>query len=235
MDNYIEAVIIEREAVLQRDLVASLRGSPNIHVIATVGSAEHGYREVGSQLPDVVLVGTTLDDAPGMTAATELHHRFPGMSIIVISRHDSDDELFAAIRTGAAAYVVQNGADRRLGEVVKRTARGEYPIDQQLLARPAVATRVFKKFRVGTSAVHTRPTGFPLTEREYEVLDGIRKGMTNAEVGVSLNISDQTVKNHVTAILRKLAVTSRTQAVLEAIRRGWLPLDDHIAEPASRR
>ena len=231
MSASINVLIVEREALYRRGLVGCLESDPELRVAGSVATAEDGYRRADELLPDVVLVGTTLPDAPGLTAATELRRRHPSLATVVVSPSESDDELFAAIRAGAAAYVGKDVAEEVLIGLVKRAATGEYVINEQLLAKPYVAARVLEQFRAAAAGDLAPTSAFaPLTERELEILKRVADGLTNAEIGYALGISAQTVKNHVTSILRKLAVNDRTQAVVLALRRGWLSLDDKPAE-----
>jgi DNA-binding NarL/FixJ family response regulator len=227
MSTPIAALVVEREALCRRGLVGCLEGDPEIRVACSVATAEEGYRQADELLPDVVLVGTTLADAPGLAAATELRRRHPSLATVVVAASESDDELFAAIRAGASAYVGKDVDEDLLIGLVKRTATGEYVINEQLLGKPYVAARVLEQFRAATSSDLAPTSAFaPLTERELEILKKVSDGMTNAEIGYALGISAQTVKNHVTSILRKLAVNDRTQAVVLALRRGWLSIDE---------
>ena len=231
MNESIGVLVVEREALYRRGLVGCLEGGPDIRVVGSVATAEDGYRRADELLPDVVLVGTTLPDAPGLAAAAELRRRHPSLATVVVAATESDDELFAAIRAGASAYVGKDVAEEVLLGLVKRAATGEYVINEQLLAKPYVAARVLEQFRAATAGDLAPTSAFaPLTERELEILKRVSDGMTNAEIGYALGISAQTVKNHVTSILRKLAVNDRTQAVVLALRRDYLALDD---EPAA--
>ena len=116
-------------------------------------------------------------------------------------------------------------------QVIRRVAHGEYIINENVLSRPFVAARVLDKFRELTQTDQAAESVFsPLTPREVEILDCVAQGNSNKEIARQLGISDQTVKNHITSILRKLAVNDRTQAVVMALKRGWLSIDD---EPSS--
>lgn len=241
MADPIGVLVVEREPLLRRDLVGSLNADHRFKVLDGVATAEDGYRRADELLPHVVLAGTTLADAPGLTAATELRRRFPALATIVMTDREGDDELFGAIRAGAAAYLSTDVPEARLLEVVARTAGGEYVINEQLLAKPYVAGRVLEEFRAAAAGDLVRADAFaPLTDRELQILRGVSDGKTNARIGQELGISPQTVKNHVTSILRKLAVNDRTQAVVLALRRGWLPVDiptlqkmEDVAGPAT--
>jgi DNA-binding NarL/FixJ family response regulator len=219
-------LVVEREALLRRGLVGCLAVVPGVRVVAAVGTAEDAFREAGKSRPDVVLVGTTLPDAPGMSAAAEFHRRFPAAATVVVDGRESDDGLIAAIGAGAAAYVGQDAPEDRLVSLVWRAATGEHVIDEQLLSKPDVAGRVLARFRAAASETSPPRPIVPLTERELEILRRIGDGMTNAGIGRALGISVATVKGHVASIMRKLAVHDRTQAAVIALRHGWLPMDE---------
>ncbi|HQY31884.1 MAG TPA: response regulator transcription factor, partial [Thermomicrobiales bacterium] len=223
----------EREPLFRRGLAGCLATDTSLELVGSIGSAEEGYVLADEQVPDVTLVGTTLSDGAGLAAATEFRRRYPSIAVIVVAAQETDDELFAAIRAGASAYCGQDIDEQKLIELIKRSATGEYVINEQLLDKPYVAARVLEQFRSATSSDLAPHSAFaPLTDRELEILRKVSDGMTNAEIGYALGISAQTVKNHVTSILRKLAVNDRTQAVVTALKRGWLSIDD--AQPSAR-
>jgi DNA-binding NarL/FixJ family response regulator len=214
--------------LFRRGLAGCLSASPNLDLIGSGATAEEGYKLADEEAPNVVLVGTTLPDGPGLQAAAELRRRYPALATIVVAANESDDELFAAIRAGASAYCGKDIAEDRLVQLIERAATGEYVINEQLLDKPYVAARVLEQFRAATASDLAPSSAFaPLTDRELEILRKVSDGLTNAEIGYALGISAQTVKNHVTSILRKLAVNDRTQAVVTALRRGWLSIDEN--------
>jgi DNA-binding NarL/FixJ family response regulator len=224
----IRVLIVEREPLFRRGLAGCLSSEESMQVVGNASSAEEGYQLADEHLPDVLLVGTTLADAPGLAAATEFRRRYPSIATIVMAAQESDDELFAAIRAGASAYCGQDIDEQKLVTLIRRSATGEYVINEQLLDKPYVAARVLEQFRSATVSDLAPTSAFaPLTDRELEILKKVSDGLTNAEIGYALGISAQTVKNHVTSILRKLAVNDRTQAVVTALKRGWLSIDDN--------
>jgi len=235
MSDMIRVLIVEREPLFRRGLAGCLAVDNSTEVIASAANADEGFRLADEHLPDVVLVGTTLQDAPGLSAATEFRRRYPSIATIVVAAQESDDELFAAIRAGASAYCGQDIEEIKLIELIKRSATGEYVINEQLLDKPYVAARVLEQFRSATASELAPTSAFaPLTDRELEILKKVSDGLTNAEIGYALGISAQTVKNHVTSILRKLAVNDRTQAVVTALKRGWLSIDDSMPNGVTR-
>src|SRR3712207_3986633 len=117
MTDSIGVLIVEHEALFRRGLVGCLESDPGIHVLDSVGTADEGYRRADELLPTVVLVGTTLADAPGLAAATELRRRHPALATVVVAATESDDELFAAIRAGASAYCGKDVPEDQLIEL----------------------------------------------------------------------------------------------------------------------
>jgi DNA-binding NarL/FixJ family response regulator len=226
MADTVRVVVVEMEPISRRGLVGILQEAEGISVVGSASTAADAFALLEDHSPDVALVGTTLADFPGLAMATETRRRYPAVPTIIVTAQESDDELFGAIRAGAAAYCGHDISEQTLVELTLRAAHGEYVINEQLLSKPYVAARVLDQFRVNASGdVELSNAFMPLTDRELEILRKVSEGLTNAEIGYALGISAQTVKNHVTSILRKLAVNDRTQAVVTALRRGWLTID----------
>ena len=146
MSDTIRVLIVERSPLLRRGIASYLTSDNDLQLVGSVGSAEEGFTTADEQLPDVVLVGTTLSDSPGLNAATDFHRKYASTAVIVVAAQDSDDEFFAALRSGAAAYCGQEVDENTLVTLIKRAATGEYVINEQLLDRPNVAARVLEQF-----------------------------------------------------------------------------------------
>lgn len=240
MDHRVKVLVVERNSLFRRGLAASIDSGNGCELVGQADSMDDACRLVEDAAPDVALVGTTVSEIHGVSLASELRRRFPAMATVIVATEEDDDELFAAIRAGAAAYCDRNVEEAELHDLIRRAAAGEYVINEQLLSKPYVASRVLDQFR-STHQQESRPAGafMPLTDRELEILRKVSDGLTNAEIGYALGISSQTVKNHVTSILRKLAVNDRTQAVVTALRQGWLSIDNDgqpvAGTPSSQR
>ena len=142
------------------------------------------------------------------------------------SRED-EDQLFEAIKAGAAAFILKDISPEDLVTIIRRVNAGEYLINDKVFSRPSVASRVLKEFReLAVYGQEAAPIFAPLSPREVEILDNIAKGMTNKQVAYALSISEQTVKNHMSSILRKLSVNDRTQAVVYAMKQGWIRIPE---------
>ena len=154
------------------------------------------------------------------------------MAIIILTPSKDEERLFQAIKVGAAAYFTRNITPDELIDAIRKVSHGEYLIDEDVLAKPELATRVLDTFRKMGSTVEeeeeeedeTKNIYSPLSSREVEILDYIARGNSNKEIAKSLKISDQTVKNHITSILKKLSVNDRTAAVVHALRHGWIKM-----------
>jgi DNA-binding NarL/FixJ family response regulator len=142
---------------------------------------------------------------------------------VILTALEEEQTLFDAIRAGAAAYLHKDCEPKELVESIRKVRSGQFIINEKIFAKPAVATKVLAEFRelsvYGPGSSHVFA---PLSPREVQILDNIAQGMTNKEVAYTLAISEQTVKNHMSSILRKLSVNDRTQAVVYAMRQGWI-------------
>ena len=155
-----------------------------------------------------------------------LKRELPHTGVIVLASNDDEDQLFDAIKAGAAAYVLKDIDPTDLIAIIRRVRSGEYLINDKVFAKPNVASRVLKEFReLAVYGAEAQPIFAPLSPREVEILDNIAQGMTNKQVAYALSISEQTVKNHMSSILRKLSVNDRTQAVVRAVRMGIIRID----------
>ena len=177
--------------------------------------------------PDVVLMDLSLPAPGGIETTQRIKRELPAAAIVVLSTEEDEDALFEAIKAGAAAFILKDIATEDLVTVIRRVVAGEYLINDKVFSKPAVASRVLKEFReLAVYGQEAAPIFAPLSPREVEILDNIAQGMTNKQVAYALSISEQTVKNHMSSILRKLSVNDRTQAVVYAMRQGWIRMPE---------
>jgi DNA-binding NarL/FixJ family response regulator len=239
----VRLLIVERQPVVTPEVRARLGRESNFAVVGRVGSAVEATRMLRDQPLDMVLVESTLPEPGAVEMARFFRVRQPKTVVVFVTRAYSQTELFEAARVGAAAYVrASTDADMFLA-TLRRAAAGQFPIDEEVVRFPAVAARILAQFREDSAAdpvasEHPSPRLEPpplgplfvkLSPREIEILDLVARGNSNKIIGRKLSISDQTVKNHVSAILRKLEVNDRTEAVVYALRNGWI----RIEAPAS--
>ena len=195
-----------------------------------VGEAEdpRGAFEAAQQFqPDIVLLDLSIAQPGGIETTQRIKREVPATGIIALAVAEDEDQLFEAIKAGAAAFILKDISPDDLVTIIRRVNTGEYLINDKVFARPSVASRVLKEFReLAVYGQEAAPIFAPLSPREVEILDNIAKGMTNKQVAYALSISEQTVKNHMSSILRKLSVNDRTQAVVYAMRQGWIRMPE---------
>ena len=221
----ISLLLIDDNLIYRRGLVASLSGEPDFEIVGQAAQGDEALSLVTVHAPDVIISESRIAGQDGLELARRVRLHSAKTAIIILADNDDDEQLFQAIRVGAAAYCTRAIQPEELIETIRRVAQGEYLINDTVLTKPNVATRVLERFRdlmVEGPAVET--IFAPLSAREIEVLERIAKGNSNKEIARQLRISDQTVKNHITSILRKLAVNDRTQAVVLALRQGWIKM-----------
>ncbi len=179
---------------------------------------------------DVALIDAGLTSSDPLEIARQARHIAPRLAIIILTPSEDEERLFQAIKVGAAAYCSRYITTEELVETVRKVSHGEYLIRDDVLSKPQLASRVLKSFRELTveeeETNNTKDMYSPLSSREVEILDYIARGNSNKEIAKSLKISDQTVKNHITSILKKLSVNDRTAAVVHALRHGWIKMHD---------
>ncbi|MEK7860487.1 MAG: response regulator transcription factor [Chloroflexota bacterium] len=200
-----------------------LEREPDMQVIATVTDGEEAVARTAELEPDVVVTEIDLPKLSGDKAAQRIRRELPHVAVVIVTAHDEEQKLFDAIRAGAAAYLPKDCEPSELVDTIRRVRDGQFLINEKIFSRPAVASRVLAEFReLSVYGPGSTRVFAPLSPREVQILDNIAQGMKNKEVAYALAISEQTVKNHMSSILRKLSVNDRTQAVVYAMRQGWI-------------
>jgi DNA-binding NarL/FixJ family response regulator len=220
-------LIVDDHALFRVGIANILSREPDLDV---VGEAEDSRSAVDRALetsPDIVLMDLSLPSPGGIETTQRIKRELPATGIIVLAVNEDEDSLFDAIKAGAAAFILKDVGPDDLVTIIRRVADGEFLINDKVFSKPAVATRVLKEFReLAVYGQDAAPIFAPLSPREVEILDNIAQGMTNKQVAYALTISEQTVKNHMSSILRKLSVNDRTQAVVYAMRQGWIRMPE---------
>lgn len=225
--NRTRILLVDDHPLYRQGIRWTLEVENDMEIVGEVSDGQAALQQADLLTPDVIVCDINLPGMNGLEVARILRRRHPQCAIIVLTMHEDDEQLFNAIRVGAAAYVTKSIGPEELVALVRRVGKGEYLINENVLSRPFVATRVLDEFRELSQIDQNMGTVFsPLTPREVEILDCVARGNSNKEIARLLSISDQTVKNHMTSILRKLAVNDRTQAVIYALRHGWIKISD---------
>ncbi|HEX5149152.1 MAG TPA: response regulator transcription factor [Candidatus Limnocylindrales bacterium] len=228
----IRIVLIEPRALVGLGIRGVLDGQPDMEVVAEVRSADDALAAVEERAPDIFVIDVELQEPSTSAATRRLTQEAPGSGIVVVGREDDDASILDAIEIGATGHVPAAAEPSELVAVIRRVADGEDPLRDEVIGRPDLIDRIMDGFRESFRR-SDEAQAIPLTPRELDVLRHVAAGLRNREVGDLLDVSEQTVKNHLSSILHKLGVPNRTHAVTFAVRQGWLSLDDIATDDAS--
>ncbi|GII61632.1 DNA-binding response regulator [Sphaerisporangium krabiense] len=204
----IRVLIVDDHPVVREGLRGMLEADPGIGVAGEAGSGEESVAMARELDPDVILMDLRMPGGDGVAAIERILAGEPRSRVIVLTTYETDQDIVRAVEAGAAGYLLKDTARADLVAAVFAAARGETVLS------PSVATRLVTRMRA--------PAAESLSRRETEVLALVARGLTNAEIGRSLFISEATVKTHLLRVFGKLGVSDRTAAVTTALARGLL-------------
>ena len=219
----IKVIVADRQPLFRKGIEYFLKEAEDIIISAEASSESELLAKVVYEIPDVVLLDISLN-REGMELARVVKQHVPSVAVIVMAPAPNDEGLFMAIKARAAGYVSRDISSDELINIIRRASRGEYPLNDSFLSQPKVAAQVLEQFQDFSWGKGVEPFVSPLTPRETQILNYMAKGYLNKQIAGMLDISEQTIKNHVTSILRKLDANARTQAVITAVRRGIISL-----------
>lgn len=220
-----KVVVIDEQPFFRAGVRQALSSSKNLEIIESDPN-DKPLDLIEETLPDVVLLGSDLASHSGLELGRDIARRFPNTKVIMLSPDPNDEELFEVIRSSAVACLKKNTTATDLLNTIERATHGEYPINETVITHPQVAKQVLKQFQdLSTLGGNLESLVTPLTQREREILTFVANGNTNKQIALNLDISEQTIKNHVSAILRKLNANDRAHAVVLALRHGLINVE----------
>jgi DNA-binding NarL/FixJ family response regulator len=219
-------VIVDKQSFFRAGVRQALSAEADLELLDCAPNEDLlGFIEANSA--NVVLLDIDFPSMSGLELCRKIVRYYPSTRVVVLSPNPTDEELFEVIKTGAVAYMDKNTSPQKLVQMVRQADRGEYPINDSLTNRPRVAEQVLRQFQaIVTLGKGMETVAAPLTARETQILSYIAEGNSNKQIARILQISEQTIKNHVSAILRKLNANDRAHAVVLAIRHGWISADE---------
>jgi DNA-binding NarL/FixJ family response regulator len=217
MDSPIRVLICDDHAIVRKGISALLATKRDLKVIGEAGDGAEAVMQAEKLKPDVILMDLIMPRLDGIEATRQITSRYPNMHVLVLTSFAADDKVFPAIKAGALGYLLKDSNPDTLVQAIHQVARGEPSLE------PTIARKVLFELHHPPQAP---PTADPLTERETDVLRLIAQGLSNQEIGQRLTITERTVCTHVSNILGKLHLASRTQAALYALKEGLASLDD---------
>jgi NarL family two-component system response regulator LiaR len=217
MTSSIRVLVVDDHLVVRAGIRALLATEPDIEVVSEARDGVEAIVEAARLQPDVILMDLVMPQMDGIAAIAHILVCQPTARILVLTSFEADDKVFPAIRAGALGYTLKDFDPAELVRAIQRVHRGESSL------HPAVARRVLQEL----AQPPQRPlTADPLTEREVAVLRLVARGESNQEIATTLGIGEGTVRGHVSNILSKLHLASRTKAALYALRTGLASLED---------
>lgn len=226
-------VIVDDHPLFRQGIVDTLSLEPNLHVIGQSHHGEQGLELIRSLSPDIAIVDVNLPGMNGQQITHELGADKVSTRVILLTAYDDAEQTLHAAIAGAAAYCSKDIQPGDLLEVIRVVALGKFVMGGQVMAFHELQSWIERQIESSRRSYSEPGSPYhPLSDREMEVLNCVVGGMSNKEIAALLGISHQTVKNHITSILRKFNVEDRTQAVVYALKRGWVKLqqDDRLQE-----
>jgi DNA-binding NarL/FixJ family response regulator len=213
-------LLVDDHEIVRLGLMTLINDQPNMEVVGEAGSESEALRQVERLHPDVVLMDIRLPGEGGIEATRQVTTRFPGTRVVMLTSFADDELVMRAILAGAVGYVLKQVGNEELLRAITAAARGEALID------PATTARLLSRVRANERKAE-EDAFRELSDRELDVLAQVARAKTNAEIGVTLNLSEKTVRNYVSALLEKLTLTNRIELATFAV-------EHHIFDRTSR-
>jgi DNA-binding NarL/FixJ family response regulator len=215
------AILLADDHVLVREGTRELlERQEDMQVVGEAGDGEEAVRLATDLHPDVVVMDIAMPKLNGIKATERIKATHPEATVLILSAYDDDQYVFALLEAGAAGYLLKDVPSHELVEAIRAVNAGESVL------HPTIARKVVNRFAAPRTAASTEAAVEQLSRREMEVLKLAARGMTNMEIAGELVLSVRTVQGHLSNIFGKMQVGSRTEAVIKALKWGWLSLED---------
>jgi len=216
----ITILLVENHVVVRESIRQFLEREANFEVVGEAGDGEEAVRMVSQLKPDVIVMDISMPKLSGIEATKQIKALQPSAAVLILTAYDYEQYIFPLLEAGAAGYLLKDVSSRELISAIQTVYRGE------AVLHPAIARKVMERLR----QPKLEPTGERvsdlLTERETSILKMAAKGMSNSDIAQELHLSVRTIESHLGNIFNKLGVGSRTEAVIQAMKRGWFILEE---------
>ncbi len=217
MSEIIRVFLTDDHSIIRKGVKATLELIDDIEVVGEATNGREAVETVASANPDVILMDLVMPEMDGIEAIRQIKAQNPDIRILVLTTFAGEDKIFPAIKAGALGYQLKDSEPEELVEAIRQVYRGESAL------HPIIARKVLQEL---SQPAEKPPTPDPLTPREVEVLKMVAQGLENPEMAEKLVISEATVRTHVSNIMTKLHLASRTQVAVFALREGLASLDE---------
>jgi len=216
----IKILIADDHAVVREGTRQILEREPDLKVVAEAGDGEEAVRLASSSKPDVAIIDIAMPKVDGIEATKQIKALYPTIAVLILTAYDDDQFVFSFLEAGAAGYLLKSVRGRELVDAVRAIYAGESVL------HPAIARKVLNRFVPAPGKPRRQEPSDVLSKRETEVLRLASRGLSNQDIANELCLSLRTVQAHLGHIFNKLQVSSRTEAVVRALKEGWITLED---------
>jgi len=227
MVDKIRIMIVDDHPLFREGLRRVMEAEDDILVEAEVADGHEAIALAREIRPDVVLLDISLPSMNGLQVTREIKAILPDTAVINLTAYHDEEQIIHAINAGASAYYPKEVMPDKLMFAVRQVTKGQWVIDDRVLNKEELRDWLFDQYRqIAATGIVDDSRFVPLSSREMEILQYVVRGSSNKEIAHALQISQQTVKNHISSILRKLDAKDRTEAAVYALRHGWIRLAD---------
>jgi len=216
----IKILIADDHAVVRDGTRQILEQEKDMEVIAEAADGAEAIKLAGSTRPDVAIIDIAMPGVDGIEATRQIKSLYPKIAVLILSAYDDDQFIFSLLEAGAAGYLLKSVRGRELIDAVRQVHAGESVL------HPAIARKVLNRFVPASGKAPGQKSTEVLSDREIEVLKYATRGLSNQNIADELCLSLRTVQAHLGHIFNKLQVSSRTEAVVRALKEGWVTLED---------
>ena len=216
----IRVLIADDHAMVREGTRELLEQETDLAVVAEAGDGEEAVRLAGSLKPDVAIIDISMPRLNGIEATRQIKALYPSLAVLILTAYDDDEYVFSFLEAGAAGYLLKTVRGSDLIAAIRALHAGE------TVLHPIIARKVLKRFVPDMDKLEKQDTHKTLSDREMEILKLAARGLRSDDIASELCLSLRTVQGHLNHIFNKLSVSSRTEAVVHAIRESWITLDD---------
>jgi NarL family two-component system response regulator LiaR len=218
--NKIRIMLAEDHVVVRESIRQFLEREDDLEVVGEAGNGDEAIQLADQLKPDIIVMDVAMPNVNGVEATRKIKMLRPATAVLALTAYDYDQYIFALLEVGAAGYLLKDVSGQELIDAIRAVHRGD------CVLHPAVARKVMARFRGPTIKPGKEGKIDLLTERELKVLKRAARGMCNKEIAEELFLSARTIEAHFSSIFNKLGVSSRTEAVVYGLKRGWFALED---------